>query len=84
MSNNPRKGRKPAIEIWKNMGHEWQFRLRAANGEIQGGGEGYKRRSGAIRGALAFQRNCALALIHVFDAAVSSHPEGAITVVSGG
>lgn len=84
MSTTQTKHREPTIQIWKNMGHEWQFRLRAANGEIQGGGEGYKRRSGAIRGALAFQRNCALATIHVFDAAVSSDPEGDVTVVSRG
>lgn len=78
MSTNQRKRREPAIQVWKNAGGEWQFRLRAANGEIQGGGEGYRHRSGAIRGAEAFQRNCALATIQVFDAGVAADLEGFI------
>ena len=55
--------RKPKIEIWQAMIASgklpavWRWHLTARNGEIQCPSEGYTTRAGAIRGALAAQRN---------------------------
>jgi uncharacterized protein YegP (UPF0339 family) len=49
--------RRPRIEVFPHGDGQFGFRLVAANGEIQGGGEGYKTRGNARRGARAAKRN---------------------------
>ncbi len=56
----------PKIEVWQNAVGEWQWHLKAANGEIMAVGEGYKRKSGAIAGAKALVRNVAKAKVVVY------------------
>ena len=41
------------FEVWQNAAGEWQWHLRASNGEIIAVGEGYKRRQGAVQGTRA-------------------------------
>ncbi len=60
--------RQPVFEVWKNAAGEWQWHLKAGNGEIQAAGEGYKRRSGAIKGAETCRRNAAFADVVVLEA----------------
>ncbi len=49
------------LEVFPFINGEWGFRLKASNGKVVASGEGYKRRSGAIRGAHALQRAAARA-----------------------
>ena len=55
----------PKFEIWKNAAGEWQWRLKARNGEILAVGEGYKRRQGAMAGVEACRRAAAAAIVTV-------------------
>lgn len=43
-------------EWFKDASGEYRWRLRAANGEIVASGEGYKRKSGALKGIESHRR----------------------------
>ncbi len=43
-------------QVWRAADRQWYFRLRARNGEIVHGSEGYKTRAGALRGIGACRR----------------------------
>jgi uncharacterized protein len=55
------------IEVYAAAKAEWRWRLKARNGEIVASGEGYKTKSGAMRGAEAFKRAAALAVMRVIE-----------------
>ncbi|RZJ08026.1 MAG: DUF1508 domain-containing protein [Rubrivivax sp.] len=55
----------PKFEIYQNAGGEWAWRLKAANGEIVGAGEGYKTRRGATSGVEAARRAASRAKVVV-------------------
>lgn len=55
----------PKFEVFQDCGGEWRWRLKASNGEIVAGGEGYKTKAGAIRGTQALQRAAKLARVIV-------------------
>lgn len=57
--------KQPRFEVWKNKAGEWQWHLKARNGEIIASGEGYKRRAGAVRGVQALVRCAATAEVLV-------------------
>lgn len=59
--------KQPKFEVWKNAAGEWQWHLKGANGEIQAAGEGYKRKSGALKGVESCRRNAVLAAVKVRD-----------------
>jgi uncharacterized protein YegP (UPF0339 family) len=53
----------PVIEIYRDPAGDWRWRLQARNGEVLASGEGYKTQAGAQRGAVAFKRNAAAAVV---------------------
>ncbi len=56
--------KKPAkITVYQRIDGQWGWRMVGPNGENQAGGEGYTRKSSAKRGASAFKRNAATAVI---------------------
>lgn len=55
----------PKFELWLNAAGEWQWHLKARNGEILAAGEGYKTRAGAHAGVAACRRAAALAVVKV-------------------
>ena len=53
------------LEVYRSEDGDWRWRLVARNGEILAWGEGYTRKSGALRGINALMRSAAEALIVV-------------------
>lgn len=49
--------------IYKDKKGEWRFNLKARNGKIIAISEGYKKRDGAINGAIAVMNNAPDAMI---------------------
>ena len=43
-------------EVYMDAICQWRWRLKSANGLIVAGGEGYKRRAGALKGVTAHRR----------------------------
>jgi uncharacterized protein len=50
-------------EIFQGDNKQWYWRLKSPNGRIVGCGEGYVRRSGAMRGVQAHRRGAATARV---------------------
>lgn len=50
-------GRVGRYELYENAGGEWQFRLKAANGEIIAVSEGYSSKSAAMNGIESVRNN---------------------------
>lgn len=61
----------PRFEIWMNAAGEWQWHLKACNGEIIAAGEGYKSSGGARNGVAACRRNAARATVKMLPPAVA-------------
>jgi len=57
----------PKLEVWKNKAGEWQWHLKASNGEILAAGEGYMRKAGALQGVTACRRAAAMAQLVVIE-----------------
>lgn len=56
--------KKPAkITVYQRIDSTWGWTMKGVNGEIQASGEGYTRKASAKRGAAAFKRNAATAVI---------------------
>lgn len=55
----------PKLEVWKNKVGEWQWHLRARNGEIVAAGEGYNRKAGAVAGVAACRRAVTMATLKI-------------------
>ena len=45
------------FELFKNAGDEWQFRLKAGNGEVIAVSESYSSKDGALNGIKSVQNN---------------------------
>lgn len=59
-------GKKPRVQIYRDKGGEWRWRLRAANAKIVcDSAEGYKTRHGAVQAVEALYRILAAAEIVV-------------------
>ncbi len=52
-----------AFEIYQDKKGEYRFKLKAANGETIGQGEGYSTRSGCMRGIASIAKNAVSARI---------------------
>ncbi|NMB65793.1 MAG: DUF1508 domain-containing protein [Spirochaetes bacterium] len=52
-----------SFEIYQDKKGEYRFRLKAANGETIGQGEGYSKRSGCMRGIESIKKNAANAKV---------------------
>lgn len=59
--------RTPKFVVDQDKRGEWRWRLKGANGEIVGSGEGYRTRAGALRGVKACRRAAAYAVLIVTD-----------------
>jgi len=49
--------------IFKDKKKEWRFNLKAKNGKIIATSEGYKKKGGAINGAISVMKNAEHAVI---------------------
>ena len=47
------KRRKAHVELYRDVGRHWRYRVRAANGEVTEASEAYYSRSNALRAANA-------------------------------
>lgn len=58
----------PRYEWWRSADGQFRWHLKAANGEIVASGEGYKRKSGALRGIEAHRSAARLADVREIQA----------------
>ncbi|MBQ9459346.1 MAG: YegP family protein [Oscillospiraceae bacterium] len=51
------KQKNPKFEVYVDKAGEFRFRLKAANGEIIGVGEGYKKKASCLNGIESIRKN---------------------------